>query len=547
MKNVEKKLLLYAKNHFNVLLEGLHGVGKTSIIKSIFDQLGWNYITLNAATMDPYLDLIGAPKEETIIINDKPVHVLGTSLPKTFAADELDAIFVDELNRGKRETLNGLLELIQMKSIRGYKLNRLKVVWSAINPYNAELDEEEQIYQVRPLDPALKDRYHIHIELPYVLNKNYLNKKYGLLAKPFMDWWEELDEGLQLICSPRNLEYAIMVFQKCAIIEDVLDKRLPIKNLVKKVNEFISSSERLLLKENILKSDVQSASKLISLENLPIVVDLLTSKEIPQKYIYSINQDFIEYYLTNFSKKNPLFINRLKEASNTNKDFLSANVEKILNVEGNDINFNLFTTKFTLGQISKHIIKIIFDHYREHQNILDLKFVMDGVISNLDNDFKHNLFTFHKKIMQTVSKNMKGNQNHEMDENQKKLNEISLNALIKQQLPNNDSNFVNILSGFLYYEIIKEIIKESYSSLNKDFTDERIDNMIVSCFGINKDYFFTQKIFTYVGICFKNEIFTTYEEHLKNFIVNAKTFSELQNSINSDIFVSEFYMSYFNK
>ena len=169
-KSLLEKLKFYAQKNKNVLLTGLHGVGKTSIVESVFKSMGWNYLILNGSTMDPYLHLIGIATTIKIEIDGETVDVLKQVLPEVLAQDNIDALFIDEINRGSKEILNGLLDLIQFKSINSKKLHRLKVVWAAQNPYFDDLDEDEQIYDVKPLDPALKDRFHLFIDFPYKLD-----------------------------------------------------------------------------------------------------------------------------------------------------------------------------------------------------------------------------------------------------------------------------------------------------------------------------------------------------------------------------------------
>ena len=125
---LEKKLRSYAKLHLNVLLEGRHGVGKSSVIAQIFKENNWNYKILTASTLDPYLDLIGVAKEK--YDEEHMVDYIENVLPKHIAFDDLDAIFIDELNRSNKVVLNAVLELVQMKSVRDKKMNRLKVVLS---------------------------------------------------------------------------------------------------------------------------------------------------------------------------------------------------------------------------------------------------------------------------------------------------------------------------------------------------------------------------------------------------------------------------------
>ena len=50
-------------NNLNVLLKGRHGVGKTHMVIDLFQRKQLKYMYFSAATMDPWVDFIGIPKE----------------------------------------------------------------------------------------------------------------------------------------------------------------------------------------------------------------------------------------------------------------------------------------------------------------------------------------------------------------------------------------------------------------------------------------------------------------------------------------------------
>lgn len=55
----------YLRNDMNILLTGRHGSGKTSILKQACELEKLRVKFFNAATMDPYLELIGIPNPNT--------------------------------------------------------------------------------------------------------------------------------------------------------------------------------------------------------------------------------------------------------------------------------------------------------------------------------------------------------------------------------------------------------------------------------------------------------------------------------------------------
>lgn len=189
-----------ATNGFNVLLEGSHGVGKTAMVKEVFDRLGWNWKYFSASTIDPWVDLVGVPKEKD--------GVLTLVRPATLDFDNLEAIFLDEYNRAPKKVRNAVMELIQFGSINGKRFPKLKVVFAAINPD----DDEELTYDVEKLDPAQIDRFHIHLPVPNVPCPYYFKRAHGNVGTLAVKWWEGLSDEIKALISPRRLEAGVRVF-----------------------------------------------------------------------------------------------------------------------------------------------------------------------------------------------------------------------------------------------------------------------------------------------------------------------------------------------
>src|ERR1700692_346265 len=199
-----KDLQKFLDNNMNVLIEGPHGVGKTEILKELFNKnnLKWKYFS--SPTIDVWTDFVGVPRA-TIPDENGTLH-LEMILPKDFAHDEVEALFFDEFNRAQDKTTNAVMELLQFKSINGKKFNNLKVVWAAINPYT-----EDEVYQVQPLDPAVRDRFHAHLQIRQDwIDSSYFKKKYGKVSEIFVKWWKE-NEVYRLV-SPRRLDYAMQAY-----------------------------------------------------------------------------------------------------------------------------------------------------------------------------------------------------------------------------------------------------------------------------------------------------------------------------------------------
>ena len=226
------------KKHFsagsNVLITGAHGVGKTSIIKQVFEENGLvlneSWLYFSGSTLDPWVDFIGIPKE--IEYNGrKCIEIIP---PKAFANEgKIEAIFIDEFNRSPSKIRNALLELCQFKSINGRKFPNLKVVWAAINP-----EDEENTYDVERLDPAQKDRFPGNqIFVPYACDIDFFKKKYGNdMAVASINWWNELPEAIKKQVSPRRLDYALEYMAKGIPLEDILPKDSNISKLRQDLN-----------------------------------------------------------------------------------------------------------------------------------------------------------------------------------------------------------------------------------------------------------------------------------------------------------------------
>ena len=190
-----------ATNGFNVLLVGRHGVGKTEMVRAVFNELGWVWKYFSASTIDPWVDLVGIPYKG----EDGQMELLR---PKNLDFDNIEAIFLDEYNRAPKKVRNAVMELIQFKSINGKKFPKLKVVFAAINPD----DDEEMSYDVEKLDNAQTDRFHIRLPVKNEPCPFYFKKTHGNIGTLAVKWWREQSQEVKDLISPRRLEMGLLVF-----------------------------------------------------------------------------------------------------------------------------------------------------------------------------------------------------------------------------------------------------------------------------------------------------------------------------------------------
>lgn len=256
-----KKLAFYYSKGFNVILEGLHGVGKSTIIMEAFKEAGlkeneWLYFS--GATLDPWVDFVGVPKEK--LDPETGEMYLDLVRPKALHNGDVKIIFIDEYNRSAKKIRNAVMELIQFKSINGKKYPNLKCVWAAVNP-----ETDDGAYDVERTDPAQKDRFEIQIELPYEPSREYFVNKYGEeVGLAAVNWWNGLPPDVKKLVSPRRLDYALNVHREDGDIRDVL----PESSNIKKLQDQLKSAPTIVIIKNIFDTqDAERAKEWLADEN----------------------------------------------------------------------------------------------------------------------------------------------------------------------------------------------------------------------------------------------------------------------------------------
>lgn len=250
---IRKSLLdFWIENNLNVLLKGKHGVGKTACVLESFDAHGLKWAYYSAATMDPWVDFIGVPKPMKSKKTGKTY--LGLVRPKAWVEDEIEALFFDEFSRSSSKIRNAVMELIQFKSINGKKFPKLRFIWAATNPD----DDDDNEYNVEPIDPAQLDRFHVHYSVPFLPDKGYFSKKFGKeIAEAAIQWWKEIPKELVNSVSPRRLDYAVEIYNKGGDIIHVI----PQEANPKKLAYCLSNSPILGKARTIAKTGNKKAAK----------------------------------------------------------------------------------------------------------------------------------------------------------------------------------------------------------------------------------------------------------------------------------------------
>lgn len=391
MNAMSIKMDFWLKNRKNVLFVGAHGVGKTAMVKEVFDRNNLNWMYFSAATMDPWCDFIGVPKEKKdnelpesfltikeLLLHSKKLamnwiianwkvsaedaaevinHVenkkeseayLELVRPEAFASGKVEALFFDEYNRSPKKVRNAVMELIQFKSINGMEFPNLKVVWAAINPY-----DEEETYQVEEIDPAQLDRFQITVEVPNKPNNEYFSNKFGERnANTAIQWWGDLPPEIKKIVTPRRLDYALEIVRERGDVRDVLPRSANIKSLIENLNNGPISEK---LDVFVSKEDTEGSRTFLANENnfAAALKFIRTSDTLmnffvplfPKEKIAStmVEDDRICDNIISRSDRIPAFNSVCKEIIKANsssklikkiKNFLTANVEMALRFNG---------------------------------------------------------------------------------------------------------------------------------------------------------------------------------------------------------------------
>ena len=140
----------------NVLMSGVHGIGKTQIVKEFAESKGYHCEVLIMSLCEPS-DLMGMPyipEGSTSTHFAEPAWL--SRCKEANAQNKHCVILLDELNRAPRDVLGASLTLILDRRLNDHvlpELNGVKTLMiGAINPDNDD-------YQVNSLDPALIDRF----------------------------------------------------------------------------------------------------------------------------------------------------------------------------------------------------------------------------------------------------------------------------------------------------------------------------------------------------------------------------------------------------
>jgi hypothetical protein len=146
-----------------IMLEGIHGIGKSQWLKTRFEAAGYRFEPLFAGQMADAGDLIGLPSRKEVEVDGVVTVVTEHAVPKWWPLhmDEKVIIMLDEVNRGKPEIMQCLMDMILNRKLNGRDLPPETRIVGAINPL-----DDTGMYQVEELDPAFLDRWNRYALTP---------------------------------------------------------------------------------------------------------------------------------------------------------------------------------------------------------------------------------------------------------------------------------------------------------------------------------------------------------------------------------------------
>jgi hypothetical protein len=149
-------------------LIGLHGEGKSSVVKQLAKEMGYHYKEFRTGQAADAGDLTGLPEFYNVTDIDEngkefTYKVTNFVLPDWFPRKPNTLVFFDEVNRGAKDILNGVFEAILDLSMKGIPMPKGCGIASAMNPptenYSGTIDFDDAAFQDRFLHIKFQPRF----------------------------------------------------------------------------------------------------------------------------------------------------------------------------------------------------------------------------------------------------------------------------------------------------------------------------------------------------------------------------------------------------
>ncbi|MDM7321650.1 MAG: MoxR family ATPase [Fervidobacterium sp.] len=262
-----------------IVLVGHAGVGKTTIVKQVAQELGYKVHVVILSQLEPG-DLMGVPVQ----VNGKTVF----SRPEWLPDEPKSVLFLDELNRAPLYVKQAILQLVLEKQIGPHKLPEDCVIIAAMNPFTDE-------YLVGNMDDkAMLDRFiwikvqNSMVELAdYFRGKGYEDNKV-MAALLTLDQLKVFNEDFslpRLSPTPRSMERLLKISN--------LIGHLPIEQQMEVYSGIVGPeaaaefyrrwSGTFIRVEDFLNGNVEKIKKAHMIEKVLVILKILEKPELVEK------------------------------------------------------------------------------------------------------------------------------------------------------------------------------------------------------------------------------------------------------------------------
>jgi len=184
---------------------GPAGIGKTSMIKQLGTQLGYDVIVVNAANLSVENLKVPFPEDNEQL----GLKVLKSLFYHRFTTDNRKLIFIDEIGRADDGMANTLMELLQEGTLGGWKIPNLAAVVAADNPQGSSYG------RLAGLDFSQADRF-AAVQLDYKSTpwRRALAQRFPEtdLTKVFSTF-DTLPDEVRAVLNPRVIEFMVPALQ----------------------------------------------------------------------------------------------------------------------------------------------------------------------------------------------------------------------------------------------------------------------------------------------------------------------------------------------
>jgi len=275
-----------------VIIEGLHGLGKSDSVKQIAEEDGYHLEVLFLSTQDTG-DLVGIPhlvemNGESVTTWSVPVWL--NRMNEAQKAGKRCILFLDELNRAPLDIRQASMQLVLERQIHEHSLPTVNgqrtIVVAAINPSDS--------YQVEEMDPALMDRFlHCTVEPDAESWLKWARKaEVNQIVRDFLSehpnrlHWTPEDEGIG--CTPRSwAKLGCFMNNVKDIPEDVLFQIMKGKvgtEIASQFYSFYKNYAKVVKLEDIVSIVEVNKSKVLNVEDLSDLVKvIIKDQEAVQK------------------------------------------------------------------------------------------------------------------------------------------------------------------------------------------------------------------------------------------------------------------------